>query len=265
MRWSRTLSLSELVDHIGRTSRLVALKDAIEERIEDREEHPLELFQHAEEKREKEPRKSEDQNGHGVPHKEPGHNTSFVAARSRSRALLHRWYHFSMRRNIIFALLLAAIVGLGIFLSFNKQEAVAPTQDEIKKESPVPQKNLPEVMDDGTVVSDSPSTTVDTGETAPTVFDMLVTYTGTSFDPETVTLKVGDTIRFQNNANDSTFWPMSRDYTGGTRASCSAYSLDACRPIRPGDHWQFTVVTPGTFTIEDFQNKKATVTMIVTK
>lgn len=87
----------------------------------------------------------------------------------------------------------------------------------------------------------------------------IVTYTDGGFSPATISVKVGDTVRFVNNSG-SGMWvasdahPTHTEYDGSsTSEHCAngvntAGSFDACRQIAPGESYEFTFAKVGTFT-----------------
>lgn len=93
-------------------------------------------------------------------------------------------------------------------------------------------------------------------------FAALVTYTDGGFSPANTTIRVGETVRFVNNAG-SGMWvgadehPTHTEYDGtSTREHCAegaatGGSFDMCRQAAPGEFWEFTFTKAGTF---DYHN-----------
>ena len=90
----------------------------------------------------------------------------------------------------------------------------------------------------------------------------LITYTDGGFSPETTTIKVGETVRFVNNAGTG-MWvgadehPTHTEYDGTTtKEHCVDGApvggvFDMCRRAATGEFWEFTFTKAGTF---DFHN-----------
>lgn len=92
-------------------------------------------------------------------------------------------------------------------------------------------------------------------------FQALVSYTDRGFEPNTVTIKKGDTIRFTNNSRED-LWVAA---TGGAGAlypnitnGCGSSALDTCRVLKPLEFWEFTFDTAGTWSYQN--NRDTTVT-----
>lgn len=86
-------------------------------------------------------------------------------------------------------------------------------------------------------------------------FQYLVSYTNAGFQPMSIVVKRGDTVRFTNNSNGQ-LWvaavgtPANSVYPGSS--SCGGSSADSCGPLSPGAFWQFTFTQVGTY---QFQNE----------
>ena len=138
-----------------------------------------------------------------------------------------------MNTKALIAIIVVALVALGAYFFFNMR-AVAPTE-----ETPVQ-----ETLED------------QTRDEAP--YAALVTYTDGGFSPSSVTVSVGDTVRFENNAG-SGMWvaadehPTHTSYDGtATREHCAdgaatGGSFDACTQYAPGETWEYTFTKAGEF------------------
>ncbi len=97
-----------------------------------------------------------------------------------------------------------------------------------------------------------------TQTTSPSEGTAIVTYTDGGYSPATLSIKVGDTVRFVNNAG-SGMWtasdehPTHTEFDGSsTREHCTDNSatggaFDACHQVAPGDSYEFTFTKAGTF------------------
>ena len=143
-------------------------------------------------------------------------------------------------RTLIAIVVIALVIIGGYFLISNR--AVAPTPEESTVEvSGQGQQEEP--------VGDN-------------VYAALITYTDGGFSPATTNVKVGDTVRFVNNASRG-MWvgadehPTHTEYDGtATREHCqegqtTGGAFDMCRQAAPGEFWEFTFTKAGTF---DFHN-----------
>ncbi len=77
------------------------------------------------------------------------------------------------------------------------------------------------------------------------VFHALVTYTNTGFEPQSVIIQRGQTIRFVNQASTG-MWvggndhPTHTNYPETSEDDCLGTSFDTCRVLQAGEFWEFT-------------------------
>lgn len=109
-----------------------------------------------------------------------------------------------------------------------------------------------------------PTTEVSSEEqpSADTEYASLVTYTDGGFSPESIAVRVGDTVRFLNNSSRG-MWvgadehPTHTQYDGtSTREHCAngtatGGSFDMCRQGAPGEFFEYTFTKAGSF---DYHN-----------
>ena len=80
-------------------------------------------------------------------------------------------------------------------------------------------------------------------------FQDLVSYTDQGFEPATLSIQKGDTVRFTNNSHES-LWIAAVGgigaYPGGEN-SCGTSALDSCHVLQPGEFWEFTFDVAGTW------------------
>lgn len=118
-------------------------------------------------------------------------------------------------------------------------------------------------------VSNTQSTTTVPAATVPTI-----TYTDSGFSPASLTVPVGTTVTFVNNASDqmmvaSNPHPTHQGYDGTTRAQhCVAgYTgpapLDECTAASPGSSWTFTFTKAGTWGFHNHASPGDSGTVIV--
>ncbi|QSH39692.1 hypothetical protein JXR01_01650 [Candidatus Kaiserbacteria bacterium] len=77
------------------------------------------------------------------------------------------------------------------------------------------------------------------------VFHALVSYTNEGFEPQSVTIQKGETVRFVNQA-DAGMWvggnnhPTHTNYPETSEDACLGTSFDTCRALQAGEFWEFT-------------------------
>lgn len=87
---------------------------------------------------------------------------------------------------------------------------------------------------------------------------IVITITDSGFSPQELTVKVGDTVTWQNDASRgvwpaSAFHPTHRNYPGSDIEKCGTdvEIFDSCGDIQPGDSWSFTFEEIGTWPYHD--------------
>jgi len=63
----------------------------------------------------------------------------------------------------------------------------------------------------------------------------VVKFTGTAFEPQTLTIKQGDTVKFENKSSDD-FWPASNNHP----THLLYPGFDAKKPYLSGESYSFT-------------------------
>lgn len=103
---------------------------------------------------------------------------------------------------------------------------------------------------------------------------VTVTYTDTGFSPATVTVHVGDTVRF-TNASSGSMWvgsddhPTHTEYDGtSTRDHCVEGvavrgAFDACSAVPAGASWTYTFAKAGTYGYHNHTSAGNTGTIVV--
>lgn len=100
----------------------------------------------------------------------------------------------------------------------------------------------------------------------------IVIYTNSGYSPNTLKVKVGETVTFINQSSQA-MWPASdlhpthRIYSGTSlQDHCpdtTGTAFDACTGIQPGKSWSFTFNKKGTWKYHDHLNPSHTGTIIV--
>lgn len=93
-----------------------------------------------------------------------------------------------------------------------------------------------------------------------------VIYGSAGFSPNTLTIRKGATITFQNNSTRdmrpaSDPHPVHTDYP--TKGGCVGSTFDSCRTIKPGSYWSFEFDIVGTWKYHNHLNPSDTGTIIV--
>lgn len=149
----------------------------------------------------------------------------------------------------LFALLVVVVVGVGVYLVW-PQLADAPHIQDV-----LPAGQNTEV--EGPVVDNE--------------FEVLIVYTENGYEPKTVTIQKGDTVRFVNNAAEQESWPASAVhpthsiYPGKSDDDCLGSSFDSCRGLLPGEFWEFTFDEVGEWRFHDHLHPSKTGSVIVTE
>ncbi len=95
-------------------------------------------------------------------------------------------------------------------------------------------------METGTVTGNESSSTNTQG------YDAMVDWSTSGFNPTTITIKKGQTVRFMNNDTSASFWPASDIhpthslYPQKSASDCLGSSFDACKALGPGQYFDFT-------------------------
>lgn len=132
---------------------------------------------------------------------------------------------------IVIVLIVIAVLGVGAYIvlggAADVEEALAPTTE---------QQNTTETP-------------------TPTQGATVVTYTDTGFSPASVTVSVGDTVRFVNSGTRD-MWvgadehPTHTEYDGTSKDEhCpnTTGAFDQCARSGPGTSWEFTFTKAGSF------------------
>ena len=87
-------------------------------------------------------------------------------------------------------------------------------------------------------------------------FDVTITYTDEGYAPSDITVTKGTRVRFINASNEPT-WPASGVhpthslYPEKESADCLGSSFDSCRPLQPGEFYDFTFYYEGRWPYHD--------------
>ena len=76
-------------------------------------------------------------------------------------------------------------------------------------------------------------------------FQALVSYTDNGFEPASISIKAGETVRFTNNSSHDVWITTSGGLYPAARNGCGPSALDSCAPFAPQDFWEFTFDAAG--------------------
>lgn len=98
-------------------------------------------------------------------------------------------------------------------------------------------------------------------------FQYLVSYTGSGFQPKTLTVKKDETVRFTNNSSEN-LWVAANGssgavYPAGSTNECGQSAFDSCMTIGKGEFWEFTFNTAGTWSYKNNQDASRTGVIVV--
>ena len=85
-------------------------------------------------------------------------------------------------------------------------------------------------------------------------FQFLISYTDRGFEPNMVTIKRGESVRFTNNS-DAPLWVAATGKSGtiypGTGDECGQSAFDSCMRLAPGEFWEYTFTLAGTWSYKN--------------
>lgn len=90
-------------------------------------------------------------------------------------------------------------------------------------------------------------------------FQAFVSYTDRGFEPSEVTIQQGETIRWTNNSSKD-LWIASDGGALYPREAndCGSSGFDSCKALKPGDFWEFTFDTKGSWVYLNNLQKETT-------
>jgi len=86
----------------------------------------------------------------------------------------------------------------------------------------------------------------------------VVKFTDNGFEPSTLTINSGDTVKFENESGDD-FWPASNVHP----THLLYPGFDAKKPVLPGDSYSFTFEKKGTWGYHNHLTPDVTGTIVV--
>jgi plastocyanin len=148
-----------------------------------------------------------------------------------------------MNKTLI-AILIIIIVGAGAYFLLTSTSIQAPSNET---------SQMGDGYELGAPGDSATSTTVQTTTTT-TVSPHVISFSSTGYSPNSLTVKVGDTVTFKNDSSIS-MWPASASHpTHGvypTTGGCLGSTFDACKGVQPGEAWSFKFDNTGNWKYHD--------------
>ena len=94
-------------------------------------------------------------------------------------------------------------------------------------------------------------------------FQALASYTELGFEPVTLRIKLGETVRFTNNSSKDLWVAAGGNLYPKIKGSCGSSDLDSCTPFAPQDFWEFTFEKQGTWTVVNNLSKDKQIVVTV--
>ncbi len=176
-------------------------------------------------------------------------------------------------KTILIILGLIIVLGLAGYFFFQKSRSGSSSEFQLPQ---LP--TLPEEFQPIQPTQQTPETATQPELTEPQIEQIqpqtqnIVIYTDSGFSPNTLRIKLGETVTFKNQSSRA-MWPASdhhpthRLYSGTSLAEhcpdTEGTAFDACTGIQPGNSWSFTFNKKGTWPYHDHLNPSFTGTIIV--
>ena len=163
-----------------------------------------------------------------------------------------------MNKTII-AIVVVAIVVLGGYFLFRGTYQPASLVPQTSDQQPVSQPSASEPP------TQQPVSEPSAGQT-PAAEKNIVIYTDTGYSPNTITVKVGESVSWKNQSS-KTMWaasaahPTHRVYP--TTGGCLGSTFDACQGVQVGDSWSFKFDIAGAWKYHNHLSPGDTGTIIV--
>ena len=97
-------------------------------------------------------------------------------------------------------------------------------------------------------------------------FNALVSYTDSGFEPATLTLQKGQTVRFTNNSShDLWVGELTKTNTADNPniSNCGETPFNSCKVLKPGEFWEYTFYTTGTFDYQDNEHTSSQASIVI--
>jgi plastocyanin len=173
-----------------------------------------------------------------------------------------------MKKTVI-AIAIILLAGGAVYYAINQNQVKAPTEETSQNNDQAtnsPQPSPSPTSGDTATSSNNSGVSVDVGGTTatgtfssgeeidggPDIQVMEITYDGSKYSPNQLTIKVNDYIIFKNNSNTD-FWPASAPHPSHTNFP----EFDAKKPIAPGGTFRFQFTKTGSWGFHDHLNPSA--------
>lgn len=168
-------------------------------------------------------------------------------------------------KHIIGIVAVIAVIAGGIYL-FTGETAQAPTGTQTNTPAEDGGTDTPTARTDQSTSTDDTDQNTDTATSAGPA--ATITYTEDGFEPETITIQQGQTVRFENESSRDV-WPASdvhpthTVYPESSADDCLGSSFDACEGLAQGETWSFTFTEAGEWKYHDHLRASETGTIVV--
>lgn len=169
-----------------------------------------------------------------------------------------------MNKNLLVGLCAVGIVLALAYVFTQPKEVAAPVKTDVTAETP--NTSGSEVTSELQGDASAAGNTQLAGEVLPDT--AVITYDGTKFIPETVTIIEGSTVTFRNES-DQKMWigsnnhPTHTLYPVKSDSDCLGSSFDECAAVLKGGEWSFTFSEVGTWNYHNHAKARDGGTVIV--
>lgn len=178
-----------------------------------------------------------------------------------------------MKNQTIIVAVVVVLIVLGFFFFTNRAEA---PQDDINLNTADKMNSLGVQEAPSDLPDTSSPTPADSSGTDEKVVEgekdslslTTVSYTDGGFSPQTLNIKMGDTIRFTNESSGgmwvaSAIHPTHALYPEKTASDCLGSTFDQCASVSNGESWEFTFNQKGEHKYHNHVRASKTGTIIV--
>lgn len=166
-----------------------------------------------------------------------------------------------MQKAIVWVLGLIIIIGAWFLFTTDSNKAVEP-----------PQGGEPQAERAGVNAGlEAPATNTEGSQSGAAVVPAaVITYTDAGFNPASIAITKGQTVRWMNNSSASV-WPASAVhpthgvYPQKSSSDCLGSSFDSCRGLAKGESWDFIFSSVGSWKFHNHLNASKTGSVTVTE
>ncbi len=155
--------------------------------------------------------------------------------------------------------LMGALIALVLFLLVLSAWGVIQTR--LLEGGTMPESAAPSPLDlettaSGEIIAPEITKTMQQVLEESTGFQALVSYTERGFEPQALSIKQGDTVRFTNNSVRDLWVATVGSPHPPTGENCGASAFDSCVALKPLEFWEFTFAEEGEWQYVDNLHKE---------